>query len=85
LPQNLAASVREVEFERFVLDEAYRRGVIDWLLEGQARRHVRRRFEPQRSARNIGIHANLLSDAERNIIDSELRRWRRPKRGISSP
>ena len=85
LPQNLAASVREVEFERFVLDEAYRRGVLDWLLEGQARRHVRRRFEPRRSARNIGIHTNLLNEAERNIIDSELRQWRRPKRGISSP
>jgi hypothetical protein len=66
-----------VEFEQFVLNEPYRRSIIDWLLEGVSAKRVRRRFEPERSAKNIGIHAERLEHRERELIETELRRWRR--------
>jgi hypothetical protein len=77
LRPELAQDVREVEFERFVRDAAYRERVIEWLLEGQNVRRVRRRFEPERSVRNIGIHATLLASGEREVLEKDLKHWRR--------
>lgn len=72
-----SADVREVEFERFVRDAAYRDDVLAWLLGGSLGRRQRRRFDPERSAANIGIHTRLLTDAERDVIGRGLARWRR--------
>lgn len=73
-----AGEIREIEFERFVRDEEYRESTIEWLLEGQkACRGPVRRFWPERSARNIGIHAKLLAPGEREVLEKELKRWRR--------
>jgi hypothetical protein len=77
LPPEQALAVREVEFEQFVLDETYRKNVIDWLLEGQRLRRVRSRFEPERSAKNVGIHERLLRGDEREVIERGLGKWRR--------
>ena len=77
LAPNQADAVREVEFEHFVLDEAYRQTVIDWLLEGQQASRIRHRFEPARSAMNVGLHTRLLSGDERTAIEKELGQWRR--------
>jgi hypothetical protein len=77
LRPELAQDVREVEFERFVRDAAYRESVIEWLLEGQNVRRVRRRFEPERSVKNIGIHAKLLEPVEREVLEKALKPWRR--------
>jgi hypothetical protein len=77
LPPEHAREVREIEFEQFVLDQPFRRNVIDWLLEGGSAQRVRRRFEPERSAKNIGIYARLLARDEREAIEKELARWRR--------
>jgi hypothetical protein len=77
LPAELAQEVREVEFEQFVLNEGYCQGVIEWLLNGRRCRRVRRRFEPDRSAQNVGIHARLLTSDERKAIAKGLKRWRR--------
>ena len=72
-----AAAVREVEFENFVLDEAYRQTVIDWLLEETRPRRIRNRFEPAKSALNVGLYRRLLSSDERAVIEKELGQWRR--------
>jgi hypothetical protein len=77
LPPEQALAVREVEFEQFVLDEAYRKNVIDWLLERQSVRRVRSRFEPEHSAKNVGIHERLLGGDEREVIEMALGKWRR--------
>jgi hypothetical protein len=69
--------VREVEFERFVRDEPYRNQVIDWMLEGGEKRRIRNSFDPERSRANIGIHKRVLAADEIEVIDRELRRWRR--------
>jgi hypothetical protein len=69
-------AVREVEFERFVLDEAYRKTVIDWLLEEQQANRIRSRFEPEKSALNVGMYRRQLSSSERTAIEKELRHWR---------
>lgn len=71
------ARVREVEFERFVRDARYREDVLAWLLDGRIERYESRRFDPERSAANIGIHAERLTDAERDAITKGLARWRR--------
>jgi hypothetical protein len=70
-------AIREVEFEHFVLDEAYRQTVIDWLLEEQKPSRIRNRFEPARSALNVGLYRRLLSSDERTVIEKELGQWRR--------
>ena len=77
LAPNQADAVREVEFEHFVLDEAYRQTVIDWLLDEQQANRIRNRFEPAKSALNVGLHKRLLSGDEREDIEKELGRWRR--------
>jgi hypothetical protein len=77
LQPELAQEVREVEFERFVRDAPYRESVIEWLLQGQNVRRVRRTFEPERSAKNIGIHAALLTPGERDLLEKALKQWRR--------
>jgi hypothetical protein len=76
LAPDQADAVREVAFERFVLDEAYRRTVIDWLLEEQQASRIRTRFEPAKSALNVGMHTRQLSSSERTAIEKELRHWR---------
>lgn len=77
LPANQADAVREVEFERFVLNAEYRQAVIDWLLDELQAIRSRTRFEPARSASNVGIHRQKLSDSERTAIERELGQWRR--------
>ena len=72
-----ASEIREVEFERFVLDQKYRQDVLDWLLEGGTARHTRQRFDPECSARNIGIHAALATRREYSVMNSALKHWRR--------
>jgi hypothetical protein len=69
--------VREVEFERFVMDAAYRESIIEWMLEGCDKRRIHRKFEPERSRVNIGIYKRLLANEECDVIDRELRQWRR--------
>src|SRR5690606_20831955 len=39
-------NVREIEFERFVLDEGFRQSTLDWILQGRSARRVHQRFEP---------------------------------------
>jgi len=77
LAPNQADAVREVEFEQFVLDEAYRQTVIDWLLEEQQVSRIRNQFEPAKSALNVGLHRRLLSSDECTAIEKELGQWRR--------
>lgn len=77
LTRNQAETVREVDFENFVLDQEYRRTIIDWLLDQQNANRVRSRFEPARSALNIGIHRQLLTVDERATIETELGQWLR--------
>jgi hypothetical protein len=77
LTPNQADAVREVEFEHFVFDEAYRQTVIDWLLEEQQASRIRTRFEPAKSALNVGLHRRRLSSDERAAIEGELGQWRR--------
>src|SRR5690606_20849286 len=72
-----AGDTREVEFERFVRDDAYRRSVLEWLLEGVSVNRAHRRFDPQRSEANIGIHRRLLADDERTVLERRLAGWRR--------
>jgi hypothetical protein len=77
LPPEQSVAVREIEFEQFVLDESYRNDVLHWLLGGQSVRRVRSRFEPERSMKNVGIHKRLLEEDERNVIERDLKKWRR--------
>jgi len=77
LQPNHASEIREVEFERFVLDQEYRQSVLDWLLEGLTVRRSRHRFDPERSAQNIGIHASLATRRECSVMGSALVQWRR--------
>jgi len=72
LTRDQAEAVREVDFENFVLDQEYRRTLIDWLLDQQNSKRVRSRFKPARSALNIGIHTQLLTVDERTTIETEL-------------
>jgi hypothetical protein len=72
----VAREVREVPFEKFVLDDTYRTDVIEWLLESQHLSRARSQFEAERSARNIGIHVRLLAPHEREVLERELQRWR---------
>src|SRR5690606_33486793 len=77
LPAEYSKFVREVEFERFVLDTRYRDAVIEWMLQGAERRRTSRTFDPEGSKANIGIYRQVLTHDEADIIDRELRRWRR--------
>lgn len=72
-----AGDTREIEFERFVRDDAYRRETLDWLLEGVRVERTHRRFDPQISVKNIGIHRRLLTDDERAVLEKRLAGWRR--------
>ncbi len=82
LRPDLSEQVREVAFERFVLDEEYRKSVIAWLLEASQASRVRQRYEPERSARNIGIHAGMLDAHESTVLDAGLYAWR-PRSGVA--
>lgn len=77
LPPALATAVREVEFERFVRDDKYRRDVIVWSMHGRVAQRVRGLFDKDSSQGNIGIHARLLSSRDRQTIEEELGQWRR--------
>jgi len=46
-------------------------------LDGQGVRRARHRFDPTCSVRNIGINAKLLSRDEREVLEAELKYWRR--------
>ena len=70
-----AQKVREVEFERFVLEGDYRDATLSWLLGGRDARRSRRRFEAERSAANIGIHLTSLSPDERQYLAESLKQW----------
>jgi hypothetical protein len=77
LSPEIARDVHEVAFEQFVLDARYRKEIIGRLLEGQAVRRIHHRFDPKYSATNIGIHAKHLAPGERELLDAELKDWRR--------
>jgi hypothetical protein len=69
--------VREIEFERFIRQDNYRHEAIQWATAGRAQRRVRSRFDPNASKENIGVHSQLLNDAERQTISKPLSQWRR--------
>ncbi len=75
-PRN-AREIKEVEFEQFVLDREYRQDVLDWLLEGEVARRNEDRFDPERSAQNIGIHNHWATRREQSVLNSALAQWRR--------
>lgn len=56
--------LREVPFERFVIDERFRARVRSWLLDGLEDDMAPRYFDPETSRRNIGIHVGALSVRE---------------------
>jgi len=60
--------IREVPFERFVPDTAFREQVRDWLLQAVDERGCGRFFDPSVSARNIGIHQGMLDRSGRRQI-----------------
>src|SRR5690606_34891530 len=60
--------IREVPFERFVSDTAFREQVRDWLLQAVDERGCGRFFDPSVSARNIGIHQGMLDRSGRRQI-----------------
>jgi hypothetical protein len=57
-------SYQYVQFERFVLDTAYRTGVIRSLIGRHNPVFEAVNFDPAASSRNIGAHVELLEDAE---------------------
>lgn len=76
LSPEFAREVYEVEFEQFVLDVHYREEIIASLLEGESVKRIRRKFDPELSAKNIDIHKALLTQDERDMLENELRGWR---------
>src|SRR5699024_6044978 len=56
-PASAGKALREVPFERFVADAAFRERVKAWLLEGVTATAAVSHFDPAVSRRNIGIHA----------------------------
>lgn len=54
-------SIRSVQFERFVLDDAYRRDLITDLIGQYEPEFERPGFDPAQSSKNIGIYASDLS------------------------
>jgi hypothetical protein len=76
LPPELSAQVREIEFERFVLDAGYREDMLDWLLDGLGQERISANFDPAKSSGNIGIHKDFLTQDEVEFLDNELREWR---------
>lgn len=56
--------LREVPFERFVVDEGFRSRVRAWLLEGMPDSQGACHFDPDVSRGNIGIYAGVLSETE---------------------
>src|SRR5690606_16795451 len=55
-----ADSLREVPFERFVIDSNFRRHVREWLLSDRVNDSGRSCFDPAVSRRNIGLHRDAL-------------------------
>lgn len=64
--------LREVPFERFVIDAGFRSRVRSWLLEGMPESQGVCHFDPDISRRNIGIHAGVLSEAELRQLQAAL-------------
>lgn len=58
-----------VQFERFVLEPGYRREVVTQILGQYDSNAESLYFDPSKSAQNIGIHAALLNDVERKILE----------------
>ena len=67
-PASAGKALREVPFERFVADAAFRERVKAWLLEGVAATAAVSHFDPAVSRRNIGIHAAVLDEADRRQL-----------------
>ena len=63
-------SLREVPFERYVVDSEFRERVRRWLLEGVAALPADSYFDPAISRGNIGIHAAVLDEADRQHMRS---------------
>jgi hypothetical protein len=60
-----ASALREVSFERFVRDDAFRRRIREWITEGMGDRESVSHFDPAVSIRNIGIHEGALDKTDR--------------------
>lgn len=63
--------VRWIHFEDFVLDDAFREEVLQWLTDGGYDGEDREGgpgFDPSVSRRNIGIHRDVLTERERTIF-----------------
>lgn len=69
--------IREVPFERFVLDAPFRNRVRGWLLQAVAERGCGRYFDPSASARNIGLHEGVLDRSGRRQIRPARRLYER--------
>lgn len=63
-------SLREVPFERFIMDEGFRRQVREWLLAAVVSDVGKSYLDPAVSSRNVGIHRALLDAKAREQMRS---------------
>lgn len=73
-------AMREVSFERFVRDGAFREQACRWLLEGAGPHGTATYFHPEVSAGNIDIHRGVLNAADRRCLEGEIQAYRRMQR-----
>src|SRR5690606_4437837 len=65
-----ADSLREVPFERFVLDADFRRAVRTWLLAGSVGGDGDSCFDPAASRKNVGMHRKVLDAKSRTQLQA---------------
>lgn len=75
--ERVLGNLREVPFERFVLDRVYREQVRDWLLSGTVDNVGRSHFDPVVSSGNIGIHRGMLDANGCNQMQAMTASYRR--------
>jgi hypothetical protein len=70
-PASVAAGLREISFERFVDDAAFRERACKWLVRGVGARGNDIYFDAQASSLNVGIYRDVLVAADqRRLHDS---------------
>lgn len=77
-------ALREVPFERFVKDAAYRARVRAWMLGSLQHAAGTSHFDPRVSANNIGIHAGVLARDESRHLASAMSEYREMERLATS-